>query len=324
MSDILNLPNNAENYYRKAQNALENNNFAEAIHLLEQSFALDADPKIFTELARLYLLIQDTDAMQKLWDHNYPHQVDRFQTESLATLYALSLEILKDSSQSLLELYQIKDHFIEQSWSTDQIDLLIHEYKQANEFEQVINKINDETDAKKLIDNILKLGIDKLAIRVKYLYRFANPSAFIVLDSLLKHSDVPHFIKSDILHYYLYQKIDKQVTLYWFSQSYVLNTNQLKEYRSNFIYKEIVNLIQDYTDQNNPNFYTELIQIFNLMVMVFYPFIEKAIPNAQDWFQIFLHYYDLEEYKNGDPDPTIVKYLETAIEEISQLTINTP
>ena len=97
MSDVFEMPNNAESYYRKAQNLIEQKEYLQAADLLEKSYQLQPNFIVFNELVKLYLSFKIKDKLQTLWESYYPNQEDIYVDEELSFLYGLSLPVIYES-----------------------------------------------------------------------------------------------------------------------------------------------------------------------------------------------------------------------------------
>ena len=124
MTDITPMPNNAENYYRKASNALENNQFNKAIQYLESSYNLESNPLVFTELVRLYIAFNKQEQLTRLWEQDQFTLDFISQSSELTSLYAQSLPIMSPTSESLNKLYQLRDS-IQSSTATTELNKAI-------------------------------------------------------------------------------------------------------------------------------------------------------------------------------------------------------
>lgn len=320
MTDIVNLPNNSQNYHRKGLNALQENNLTKAIEMFEKSYELEPSPQVFSELIQLYLKSQNEEKLSQIWEKKYPTLFSRVENEPIALLYALSIKHLFDTDTGLIELYKLKDHFLQEGWDSQIVNNLIIEQNQLNDLSQLISKIKDQEDADQLLETMINMKQTPFLARLKQLYQLKDEAAILVLKAVLKRNDLPHFIKSDVLHYFIYQNKTEAVELYWFGDSYALNTADLVAYKEDKTYQAMIKEIENYCQEENPNLLPDILEYFNLIVMTLYPFIEKAIPDTKSWLKLMLNTFGLDSHGDfAESDNEVNHYLSTAQEEINQL-----
>lgn len=316
MTDITPMPNNAENYYRKAINALENNHFTEGIHLLEKSYKLDEAPHIFTELIKLYITFNQQNDLLRLWRN------DRFtldfisESTQLISLYSQSLPIMSPTSESLNKLYQLRD-LNQSSTVTIELNKSIKSITTQLEIRQKINNLDTEEKFQAYVHHLLSFSHFDLLSELKQIYQTDLNKNLPLLKALLMQENILNFIKNDILHYILNSKENINLELCWLNTRKNINTIELKAYKDTDYYKDGTTVIEDYFAQTDPHFATQVHELFNLHVMIFYPFFEETISNPKDWLRYTLIQFGLE---NGDDE--ILNDKEIAVYQMAQNELN--
>lgn len=323
MSDIFNLPNNAQNFYRKGQNARDHGDYLQAIDYYEKSYALEEEFLVLRELVELYLMTAQTDTLDQLWARKLSQvPLDQLGINHIL-LYAHSLTYLYESQPALIELYQIKDHFLTVGWDPQPIDRLIQEMLHLKKVQDQVQQATTDQDRHHLIDQFLKGGSLNFLEQMKTLYRLKADQVQALLFQVLKREDVIHFVKGDILHYCIHQGIQGEVVLNWFQKDYPIHLEDLVVYKKDPTYQTILKQVEDYSQVNNPNLSQELINHLNLLIMVYFPFIDQAIPDPNLWVQLFLSYYDLEDAIMDSAPNTTTHYLDQAFREVNLLLQDT-
>lgn len=319
MSDIFNLPNNAHNFYRKGRNARDHGDYQEAIACYEKSYALQEELTVLQELVELYLATANKASLEKLWKDTFAQTPLDQQDYQHTLLYAHSLNALYDCQAALIELYQLKDHFLAEEWDSQPLDQLIEKTHHLKKVQDLVSQATSPQAIDQLIDQFHQGGPLDFLEQIKTLYQLQISQVKPLLIAVLKRADTLHFVKGDILHYLIYQGLEDQVTLHWFGKDYQIDLATLKDYKKDPTYQAVLEEIEDYSQLNNPNLGQELINHFNLLIMVYYPFIDQAIPHPTKWVQLFLYYYDLEDQTPDLANSQTATYLEQAFREINLL-----
>lgn len=317
MSDVFEMPNNAESYYRKAQNLIEQKEYLQAADLLEKSYQLQPNFIVFNELVKLYLSFKIKDKLQTLWESYYPNQEDIYVDEELSFLYGLSLPVIYESQTALLALYQLKEIAHQSGWATEHLIKSINELNDQNLFENSVRKAVDKQTSEQLLDHLLEKGSFYLLSRIKVLYDMPYVDIEMLVRTLLKSDQVLHYIKSDLLHYLINQKIEDTFEYRWFGKDFSFSIPDLKPYREDSTYQKGLWAIQQYCDTHNPHLVNDISQQFTMHVMIYYPFLKEVISSASKWLDIFLVQNGLEEEADtATLDETLFDYYQLANEEL--------
>ncbi|MGX7108188.1 hypothetical protein [Facklamia miroungae] len=321
MTDLIHLPNNDENFYRKAINALENNDLDQANTLLEESYRIEPSIKVFKELIHLNLIRNKPDPIKKLWkDFLSINALEHFDFE-LASLYVHSLPRLFAQHEQLIKLYELKDLFDQKEWNTT---FIIDQIQQIKQQDQILNEIQfyfEKNQIDQLIDKLRKQTIFELLKTIKIIYSLDFSIKHSILSKLLLQKEISQFVKSDILHHYLYQDYRIKLKIAWFGTIETINIQELYPYKEDPTYLTIKSLLENYTNDNNPHIFEGLLTEINLLMMVYYPFIDQKITEPVQWFNTFLAYYNIEEGATPDQDTNTLDILQQAIKEIKQLGV---
>lgn len=325
MSDITPMPNNANNYYRKAMNALENNDVAQGIHFLEESYLIDPQELVFKELVNLYLKQQSTSKLKNIWlDRNYALE-DLANSSSLTILYAESLLLIDPNSESLNELYQLRD-LIQDSNSLKHINTTIDAISGILSTQKELGKLQSNEAIHSFIDFSLNKGQFYLLSKLKHLYRIDLNKTDRIYLAILNRKDVFNFIKNDILHFLISKQFNKTINYYWFNQSFSIHVSELTAYHSTEYYQKTLELISDFFAKQDPHLETQVTELFNLHCMVLYPFYDKAISEPARWLNHTLMMYNLigegEFYQLPPLTEDELYYYNQAQEEIMILLSN--
>lgn len=321
MSDIPQMPNNAESYYRKALNELSHNNFTKAIHFLEESYQIDNNLEAFEELIKTFIMTNNELKLKQLWDESKFSFNNITTSNKLSMLYAQSLPSISLSEDSLLKLYQLKDknpsHIVhkEVNKAIATVDEALIIFKQLDQ-----NKSAHEID--KLVHRLLNyepfIILEKLKVIYKLPFNLSEP----LLLSLLQKDSLLNYIKSDIMHFFLYSHYNKEAEISWFGKKYHVSFDDLKPYNEIPLYQIGIQYINDYMSKENPHLIYELVQLFTLHTMVLYPFVEKTMPAAEQWLKIVNQLPEIILDSDSTEFKHTLKYIELANDELNNLFQN--
>ncbi|MHB0809066.1 MAG: tetratricopeptide repeat protein [Facklamia hominis] len=323
ITDIINLPNNAQNYYRKGCLALQNNDFALAKKYLEESYQIENSWPCFHELIQLYLMTQNKQALKNLWQQVLKGKDWRSLEKNYLIAYAYSVRSLKSQSEILVQLYQIRDQL--QSLGHDQqvLDSLIQQEQQKLELIDTLKNHRSSEDLNQWVQQLCQSPLKKVMSTVTDLYDLINTLEIdAVFTSMLQNDQLSNFIKSDILHFYLRQDRKDSLKLLWFNQAKTVDLKELIPCKQDPLFLDLSNRLDTYCQDNNPNLYDDLYNNLTLILLSFYPFLQQAIPDEPLWFEHFLAMNGVEESPDSPLSLEVQTYLELANREIQNLLLS--
>lgn len=320
MSDVIEFPTNADQYYRKALSALKVHDFGRAQELLIKSYETDPQVHVFEELIKLYIARGQKADLLNCWQTYFP-DIEAVNDWNVLLLYGASLSLLYDLDAALLRLYQLQARFQAAGWDSEDLLPFIHQLNHtqrlARRLEQALDQGQEaiETFINQIYDG---QGFELLSF-LKYTYDLPLDKALPFFKAILTHPDLPQYIKSDVLHFLLYQNYPGKVTYNWFGQVHDLTVAKLQDYRHQPSYVAGLQVIEDYCEQFNPHLLIEFSQQFVLQALTVYPYFEEAFGSAKEWFQLFLTENDLPTPYDLVPDPEHRQTYQTVAAELYQL-----
>ncbi|MGX7168295.1 tetratricopeptide repeat protein [Facklamia hominis] len=323
MSDIINLPNNAQNYYRKGCLALQNNDFTLAKKYLEESYQIENNWPCFHELIQLYLMTQNNQALKKLWQQILKDKDWRSLDKNYLTAYAYSVRSLKSQSEILVQLYQIRDQLQSLGHDPQVLDSLIQQEQQKLELIDTLKNHRSTEDLNQWVQQLCQSPLKKVMSTVTDLYDLIDTLEIdAVFSSMLQNTQLSNFIKSDILHFYLRQDRKDRLELLWFKQAKTVNLKELIPCKQDPLFLDLTKRLNTYCQDNNPNLYDDLYNNLTLILLSFYPFLQQAIPDESLWFDHFLAMNGVEESPDSLLSLEVQTYLELANREIQNLLLS--
>ena len=304
MSDVIEFPTNADQYYRKALSALKVHDFGRAQEFLIKSYETDPQVHVFEELIKLYIARGQKADLLNCWQTYFP-----------------DIEAVNDWNVLLLRLYQLQARFQAAGWDSEDLLPFIHQLNHtqrlARRLEQALDQGQEaiETFINQIYDG---QGFELLSF-LKYTYDLPLDKALPFFKAILTHPDLPQYIKSDVLHYLLYQNYPGKVTYNWFGQVHELTVAKLQDYRHQSSYVAGLQVIEDYCEQFNPHLMIEFSQQFVLQALAVYPYFEEAYGSAKEWFQLFLTENDLPTPYDLVPEAKHRQTYQTVATELYQL-----
>lgn len=322
MSDITPMPNNANNYFRKAMNALQNNDELQGIHLLEESYQLDPQQQIFYELVGLYIKHNLNTKLQQLWSTNNFTLEFIADSPTLSILFAQSLVIIDPNHKSLTELYQLRD-LNQDSKSLIHINQAIDNIHDILSTQEKLDHLTTDDDINDYIQFYLQNNQLELLHKLKLMYLINIDKTIHVLKAIVKNNHIYNFIKNDILHFLISSGYSNTINYSWFNKPYDINMSEMVIYKETKYYQEMMQFIGDYFSKQDPHLETQIIELFNLHCMVLFPFYEKAIHTPSKWLNHTLMVYGLINesiyLKQGPLSEEELQYYDLAQTEITHL-----
>ena len=320
MSDVYQLPNNAENALRKARNYLKQKQIEAALPLLEQSYQLEARTDVLGDLAYVYMMSGRTAPLKALWDEAPFDGEDIANHPDLAPLYRQSLHQIYQSQDLLLHLYTLKDR-------TQEADLLqaihqdIRQIKEALDLEKKINQEGKEA----FLSDFYRMDSFQQLSRLKLIYQMQTEVILDLVLDCLASNQVNTFTKADILHHLLFKgPQDLSIKLTWFDQDLSLKLQDLSPYQADPLYQATSQAVYHYLQQHDPQLTDLLMEQFTLQALFFYPCFQQIFPSQEVWAQAFL-YYNLEASEIEAPaDPDIQDLYPQVLQDLQSMFLGGP
>lgn len=319
MSDRIELPNNAENFYQKAIAFLQRQRYEEAIDALKKSLRITFSVTAFDELVKLFLFLKQYEQLGQFWQEYFPNKNDRFQDEMVRFLYAISVPYLYSLDHAIIELYQLRDYTQEHNQATEPYIQLLNEWKKTKEIRDVIAQTPSEDKFKQLTQTMSQDGPLGYLVQLKKIYDLPIEESEGLLRHLLKEVGLENFVKNDILHYLLNIGYKGDLAHNWFGAESMLSMSELQAYYQQNFYKETLKAIQDYSQQKNPHLETEIIQHFNLHAMIYYPYMDQIFATPKDWLVLFLQQNQMDNLLVMPESELAEFYFQKAVDELEKI-----
>lgn len=295
MTDVFEMPNNAESYYRKAVNLLEQRQYIEAAELMKKSFMLEPNFEIFEELIQIYLSFNKHKELHEIWQLLELDSQDIYADRKLNYLYGLSTPLIFDRQTALLELYRLKEVAQANDWESKHIVYAITDLNEQTQFEKTLLKANSEQAVEKFIAQLLEKGHGYLTKQSKTLSQMPLEASDRVIRALLLHDEVAQYLKTNLLHSLISRGARGQYDILWFDQARTILLEELIAYQQYPIYQQTLATIADYCDLNNPHLYEQICQQFDMHAMSYFPFLTDLMTDGQEWLDIFLVQNGMED-----------------------------
>lgn len=320
MTDVFEMPNNAENFYRKALNLIEEQRYIEAAKLLKKSFLIEPNFDVFEELIQIYLSFNQNAELKEIWKILDLEPEEIFENRTLTHLYGLSVPVLFDNQTALLELYRIKEVSQARLWQTEYLVRSITKLNDQNLFERSLLKAKTPEAINQLIDQLVKRGSYDLSTRIKSLNQMPLEDVDVMLRALLVHPDVFQYLKSNILHALISRNVKGPYEVSWFGETSSFNIESLAIYSEYPIYAQTIETIRQYCDGNNPHLYDQICQQFVMHSMIYYPFMSQVVTSGQEWLDIFLIQNGMDDDSSVPSlNQELLTYYTAATDEILKL-----
>lgn len=320
MTDVFEMPNNAENYYRKALNLIEAKRYIEAAELLKKSFLIEPNFHVFEELVQIYLSFALNEELKDIWEILDLDTDQILEDSALTQLYGLCVPILFDQQLAIIELYRIKEVSHSRQWPTEHLSRSIAELNDQHLFEKTLSKASSPEAIQQLIDHLVKKGSHELSLRIKQLIQMPIEDTDTLLRALLVHPEIFQYLKSNILHNLIKQELTGTYLLSWFGETSSVTIEELKQFDQYPIYDQTISCIQEYCDSHNPHLFEQICQQFVMHSMIYFPYLENVITSGQAWLDIFLVQNGLEDERNASSlNQELLTYYSVANDELLKL-----
>lgn len=315
MTDIVNMPNQGDNYLRKGRNAAENLEYQQAIDYFIKSYNLTKSDEALNEIVAYYLFIDQYDALHAfLTKHNITFEAFLVNKE-MATFYIAICELVMDDNTGILNLYRLKNAAPPEYELTNLIDTAIERIEAKIAIRNRFAKLASEGKYTALLYQISKQKpFDQLkSLAIIYDLDFDLTEQLLI--PLLESDDTVSFVKTNILEYFTKKPIDREIQFHWFDQIVPLNLNTLVPQAENKRYQDTLRAIYEQSEQENPHLTNQIIQQFYTQAYSFYPFIEKVISDPNEWYAMYLYMNGLASDDEVDVNSVLLKYMKKVSQE---------
>lgn len=295
MTDVFEMPNNAENYFRKALNLIDEQNYIEAAKLLKKSYLIEPNFEVFEELTQIYLSFNQHEDLKNIWEILDLDREEILEDRTLTFLYGQSVPLIYDKQTALLELYRIKEVSQARQWQTDHLVQSIAELNDQQLFERLILKAKTPEAVTQLLDQLVETGSYELSARINTLNQMSLEDSDAMIRAMLVHPEIFQYLKSTILHALIRREVKGTYDVLWFGKTTSLTIETLSMYSQFPIYKQTIETIEDYCDRNNPHLSEQICQQFAMHSMIYYPYLPEVVSSGQEWLDIFLIQNGLED-----------------------------
>lgn len=319
MTKLHELPNNDENYYRKAMNAFQINNYQLGLDYLSKSFDLEQDLDVFKELVDICISLDDKDRLRDLWLNYFPDPNSFYHETLLVELWLASVSFLYPLQEAInLLTQQLLDWQAKDQEASLMVQPVLSKLLSRQSQLTRIQKLSQAQYKDFIIEAYQESPLKLLEIlKISYSDPNIQPAFYL---TLLKELDILNFIKSDVLHYLINQGLDQRVLLAWSGQNRQVDLKQLQPYKDMENYREGLKAIQAYFSHHDPHLMGEAIQAYNLHYQVFYPFPDEVLPKQDSWLQAFLSINFNQDL--GLVDPSLIDTVNQAQAEIQSLILD--
>lgn len=288
--DIIDFPNKAQTYYRKALTELQVGNVERAIELFEQSLAIEMNIDILMEFINACVIFQKVDCLTDIWAKYYPNEADILQIEAVTQLYIISLDYILPVKRRLITFNRLQAMMKEKQYDTSKVDQLITYYQQLNLLKLTLEDVLDQHAIASWAAEFVSMPMFQQLSRLKQMYVLDVLLILPFIQEILVIPAIANFIKSDILHYLLNQEHKGVIQLSWFGQQPVdVKIDDLQRYTDIPFVNETRNKIIAYCTKTDPHLEEALLEQLMLQAMIFYPFYQKTGLSSESWYQSLIN-----------------------------------
>lgn len=316
MTDIINLPNNDENYYRKAIKALEVGQFSKGLNYFKKSLNAKFDLEVYFELVHACIVFNESKILTQIWNEYYPDENKIFEMEIMSQLYLDSLELILPPDKRLLAYYRAKKQFVERNYNQSKVTEKIEKYQALAILKLEIEEAIELAKIEAFIDENLQQGQYHFLEKIKQIYLLEVQSTLPFLKKVLVNKNIFNFIKSDIIHYLIFQNQLSLVDWIWFGMRKTLNLAEIVPYSQNNVYKEAMMEIEQYCSNENPHLEEHLKEQLTMQAMVLYPYYSEIGIQARDWVQCLLSEMGLRDDDVNFVSPSIKNFIQLSQKEL--------
>ena len=321
MTDILEMPNNAENAYRKARNFLIKNQFKDALPLLEQSYQLNPNPDVLVDWTFALIRTKDLTELKRIWQESHFSLQEIALQPRLAQVYIQSLFHMEKLNDIALKLYQLQ----EQTPAGPLKEFIEAELSKVNQALALQDQFK-LSQGQEILDNLLSLPLIEQLSQLKQIYVIQSKASHHFLFQCLSHEQVSNYAKADILHYLLYHlsetELNQTIKFSWFDHDKEVNLANLTPYQEDPLYLETRPKLYDYCQSNDPHLTDAVLEQFVLQALFFYPYFQATFENEDTWLAIFLHKNQVQSVSYLDISPELDHYYDQIILELQSIFLN--
>lgn len=317
MGERIDFPKNYELYLRKAVHKFQEGNMVEACTYFEEAYAIKQESSINAMyVSALFQLERYKEAQEIAEDKLELYESD----DSLYSLYTTIL--IKNHSFKEAELIiQRKLSQLNQTANKE----VWHTAKYVLEHEQNRHKQNEKKRNQELLKEILAMGdqsFEHQAALIKQMQEMSNEWYTLGARSVLRNPFVNEIVKTTVLEHLVREGVTEEFEMYWFDQRRFVVPADQSSLEENKRFKEVVHLLKEKFEDDNPTMYQALLQEVNLHFLMLYPYIEEVVTDASKWLGTCFNQYDAYflNLVENDPDNQIMKtWIQRLNEEIAAM-----
>lgn len=294
--NIIQFPESDVIFYRKIESLIQSNQLSDAIALLLPKFCDSLDYRTIMYLSQCYIQLDDLESLRSLWHTVQTEYPTDYLTEPIQQIYIQSVPYILSIEQALLELYRLQSDFSQHNWSQHILDELIATLRQQNQWQHHIMSFLSQDNWIQNMTDYTQLPSFELLSQLKFFYTLKNNRLIPFLLALMADATVAQYIKSDILHYFIYQRLELNSILFdWYGTTLNLNTSQLVPYREMSSFQLLRDEIDIYCDDYIPHLQDELMHFLTLHYLTLYPQFDAVYANPQYWLALLLWQSGIED-----------------------------
>lgn len=302
MGERIDFPKNYELYLRKAVHKFQEGDMIEACAFFEEAYAIKQESSINAMyVSALFQLERYREAEEIAEDKLELYESD----DSLYSLYTTIL-IKNHAFEEAEHIIQRKLSQLNQAPNKE----VWHTAKYVLEYEQNKYKQNEKKRNQELLKEILAMGdktFEHQAALIKQMQEMSCDWYTLGARSVLRNPFVNEIVKTTVLEHLIKQEVKEEFELYWFDQQrFIVPVNQ-SSLEENKRFKEVVHLLKEKFEDDNPSMYQALLQEVNLHFLMLYPYVEEVITDASKWLGVCFNQYDAYFLNLVEDDPDTQK-----------------
>lgn len=286
MSEIIDFPNKGQTYYRKAMKELQAGKVDDALQLFEKSLDEEVNIEVVLEFVNACIFFNKIENLSTIWQKYFSEEKEIFKIEELAQIYIASLDYILPIPKRLLTFTRLKEQIVNNHFDETGVNQLISYYQELNLIKMRLEDYLERSAINEWMSNFMEQDPFSQLKNLKQYYLLEFELVLPFIKSALMMPTILNFIKSDILHFLIYQNAQETVELSWFGKPPVkLNSAELSPYSEISLVKETKRRIETYCDKYDPHLEDALLEQLMLQAMVLYPFFDETGITSEVWFK---------------------------------------
>ncbi len=313
MGETVPFPKNYEWYKKEAMERFLSGRMEEAIPFFEEAYQLEQDELLNTNYTTALYQAGDYQKAKEIADDKYSFYE---QEESLTIFYTAILikcHLFLQAEQALV--FRKKNFPLTNTANENWLAI-----QELLEEEQAKIELEKQKKIQYLLKEAYSLGNKPFAEQsaiMKGLEEIPLEPFIEAVKPILSNPYVNGIIKATAIERLAIEQVEGDFDVYWMKERRTIQPTLLTSIKNQVIVQEVMALLSERVEQNDPSLYQAMIQEAYLHFFMLYPFIGEVITSPLKWVELYQKRYD-NFYQGASESNSDTKEMEEWMHKIDE------